>query len=163
MSKKYLELKKYCTFTYAKRKKKGIFEYLFLELDESLLGTDGAFHPNLKMKPHLPAVDGVMGLSNHHNIIMTSSAPATIHFEHFYHGYPILDVYYFLKKALEKNNYNFAFCETFLSNYDRFMPLSKNDLLCLYGLFYFRKNSGRSRISIWHTKNIGFLHDILRN
>ena len=77
------------------------------------------------------------GAYNHHNIIMTSSAPATIHFEHFYHGYPILDVYYFLKKALEKNNYNFAFCETFLSNYDRFMPLSKDDLLCLYGLFLF--------------------------
>lgn len=77
------------------------------------------------------------GAYNHHNIIMTSTAPATIHFEHFYHGYPILDVYYFLKKALEKNNYNFAFCENFLSNYDRFMPLSKDDLLCLYGLFLF--------------------------
>ena len=94
---------------------------------------------------------------------MTSSAPATIHFEHFYHGYPILDVYYFLKKALEKNNYNFAFCETFLSNYDRFMPLSKNIFYACMDCFYFRKNSGRSRISIWHTKNIGFLHDILRN
>ena len=93
---------------------------------------------------------------NHHNIIMTSSAPATIHFEHFYHGYPILDVYYFLKKALEKNNYNFAFCETFLSNYDRFMPLSKDDLLCLYGLFLFPESSGRSRISIWHTKTLDF-------
>ena len=77
------------------------------------------------------------GNYSHHNIILTSDFPATIHFERFYHGYPILDVYYFLKKALEKNNYNFTFCETFLVNYDRFLPLSKNDLLCLYGLFLF--------------------------
>ena len=105
-----------------KRKKKGIFEYLFLEQTK-------AFWEQMERSIQIlnettPSRRGwCHGAYNHHNIIMTSSAPATIHFEHFYHGYPILDVYYFLKKALEKNNYNFAFCETFLSNYDRFMPL----------------------------------------
>lgn len=119
-----------------KRKKKGVFEYLFLEQTK-------AFWEQMErsiqiLNETIPSRRGwCHGAYNHHNIIMTSSAPATIHFEHFYHGYPILDVYYFLKKALEKNNYNFAFCETFLSNYDRFMPLSKDDLLCLYGLFLF--------------------------
>ena len=132
---KYLELKSIARYI-RKRKKKGIFEYLFLEQTK-------AFWEQMERSIQIlnettPSRRGwCHGAYNHHNIIMTSSAPATIHFEHFYHGYPILDVYYFLKKALEKNNYNFAFCETFLSNYDRFMPLSKDDLLCLYGLFLF--------------------------
>ena len=132
---KYLELKSIARYI-RKRKKKGVFEYLFLEQTKT-------FWKQMERSIQIlnettPSRRGwCHGAYNHHNIIMTSSAPATIHFEHFYHGYPILDVYYFLKKALEKNNYNFAFCETFLSNYDRFMPLSKDDLLCLYGLFLF--------------------------
>lgn len=108
---KYLELKSIARYI-RKRKKKGIFEYLFLEQTK-------AFWEQMERSIQIlnettPSRRGwCHGAYNHHNIIMTSSAPATIHFEHFYHGYPILDVYYFLKKALEKNNYNFAFCETF--------------------------------------------------
>ena len=146
---KYLELKSIARYI-RKRKKKGIFEYLFLEQTK-------AFWEQMERSIQIlnettPSRRGwCHGAYNHHNIIMTSSAPATIHFEHFYHGYPILDVYYFLKKALEKNNYNFAFCETFLSNYDRFMPLSKDDLLCLYGLFLFPEK-------FWKISNLYMAH-----
>ena len=103
---KYLELKSIARYI-RKRKKKGIFEYLFLEQTK-------AFWEQMERSIQIlnettPSRCGwCHGAYNHHNIIMTSSAPATIHFEHFYHGYPILDVYYFLKKALEKNNYNFC-------------------------------------------------------
>ena len=146
---KYLELKSIARYI-RKRKKKGIFEYLFLEQTK-------AFWEQMERSIQIlneitPSRRGwCHGAYNHHNIIMTSSAPATIHFEHFYHGYPILDVYYFLKKALEKNNYNFAFCETFLSNYDRFMPLSKDDLLCLYGLFLFPEKFWKITNSYYHS------------
>lgn len=132
---KYAELKSIHRYI-RRRKNKGIFEYLFLEQTND-------FWKQMDLaidifKSTIPSRHGwCHGSYNHHNIIMTSSTPATIHFEHFYQGYPILDVYYFLNKVLEKNNYNFAFCETFLSSYDRFMPLSKDDLLCLYGLFLF--------------------------
>lgn len=132
---KYSELKSIKRYI-KKRKKKGIFEYLFLEETKEFFEQ---MEMSMKiLNSTLPSRSGwCHGCYNHHNIIITPDVPATIHFEHFYHGYPILDVYYFLKKALEKNNYNFTFCETFLSDYDRFMPLSKNDLLCLYGLFLF--------------------------
>lgn len=132
---KYTELKSIERYI-KKRKNKGVFEYLFLEKTSD-------FWMQIKeslniLNTTLPSRTGwCHGCYTHHNIILCPDAPATIHFERFYHGYPILDVYYFLKKTLEKNDYDFTFCETFLSSYDRFMPLSKNDLLCLYGLFLF--------------------------
>ena len=128
---KYSQLKSIGRYI-RKRKNKGVFEYLFLEQTNDFWSQ---MELAIKILNHtLPSRSGYY---SHHNILMLKDAPATIHFERFYHGYPILDVYYFLKKALEKNNYNFAFCETFLLNYDRFLPLSENDLLCLYGLFLF--------------------------
>ena len=132
---KYSELKSIGRYI-RKRKNKGIFEYLFLEQTKEFWVQ---LEDSIKILNNtIPSRSGwCHGNYSHHNIILTSDFPATIHFERFYHGYPILDVYYFLKKALEKNNYNFTFCETFLVNYDRFLPLSKNDLLCLYGLFLF--------------------------
>lgn len=132
---KYSELKSISRYI-RKRKKKGIFEYLFLEETKDFWSQlDAAVNI---LSTTLPSRSGwCHGSYSHHNIILSAAQPATIHFERFYHGYPILDVYYFLRKALEKNNYNFTYCETFLSNYDRFLPLSKNDLLCLYGLFLF--------------------------
>lgn len=132
---KYCELKSISRYI-RKRKKKGIFEYLFLEETKEFWSQ---MEDAVKiLSTTLPSRSGwCHGSYSHHNIIFSNSHPATIHFERFYHGFPILDVYYFLKKTLEKNNYSFTFCETFLSNYDRFMPLSKNDLLCLYGLFLF--------------------------
>ena len=132
---KYSELKSIGRYI-SKRKNKGIFEYLFLEETKDFF---------VQMNQAMQILNTVTpsrhgwchGSYNHHNVILTSSSPATIHFEHFYYGFPILDVYYFLKKVLEKNNYNFSFCETFLSDYDRLMPLPQDDLLCLYALFLF--------------------------
>lgn len=132
---KYSELKSIHRYI-RKKKNKGIFEYLFLEQTKDFWKQ---IDESVRILEHgSPARSGwCHGCYNHHNIIMTPDSPATIHFERFYHGYPILDVYYFLKKTLEKNNYNFTFCEAFLNEYDRLLPLSKSDLLCLYGLFLF--------------------------
>ena len=132
---KYTELKRIERYI-KKRKNKGIFEYMFLEQTKDFwLQMDASIDILHKT---IPSRRGwCHGCYNPHNIIMMPDLPATIHFEQFYYGYPILDVYDFLKKTLEKNNYNFTFCETFLSNYDQFVPLSKDDLLCLYGLFLF--------------------------
>lgn len=132
---KYLELKSIARYIRS-RKNKGTFEYLFLEqtkdfwdqLEQSLKLLDTS-SPSQKGWCH--------GAYNHHNIIMTGKFPATIHFEHFFYGYPLLDLYYFLRKVLEKNNYCFSFCDTLLSGYDKEFPLSENDLRCLYGLLLF--------------------------
>ena len=101
---KYSELKSIGRYI-RKRKNKGIFEYLFLEQTKEFWVQ---LEDSIKILNNtIPSRSGwCHGNYSHHNIILTSDFPATIHFERFYHGYPILDVYYFLKKALEKNNYN---------------------------------------------------------
>lgn len=118
------------------KKNKGTFEYLFLahqkdfcaEMSASLEFLD-RFEPSFRGWCH--------GCYNHHNVLLTDSGPATIRFEHFFYGYPLLDLYYFLKKVLEKNDYRFSFCECILKNYCSQQPLTTDDFGCLYGLFLF--------------------------
>lgn len=132
---KYMEMKS--IFRYIRRKgTKGEFEYLFLEQTQDFW--DQMEHSLTILEGCIPAHSGwCHGAYNHHNVIITGSHPATIHFEHFFYGYPILDLYYFLRKVLEKNNYLFSCCETALKAYDKELPLSDADKQCLYGLLLF--------------------------
>ena len=132
---KYSEMKSIARYI-RNKKNKGTFEYLFLE-------QSGNFWKQMETALHclensIPSHAGwCHGTYNHHNVLITGSFPATIHFEHFFYGYPILDLYYFLRKALEKNNYNFAFCEKIIGSYHQEFPLTHEDLQCLYGLLLF--------------------------
>ncbi|WP_230973615.1 phosphotransferase [Anaerostipes faecalis] len=132
---KYSEMKSIYRFI-RNKKNKGTFEYLFIE-------QTGDFWKQMEsslslLESSAPSHSGwCHGSYNHHNVLITDHFPATIHFEHFYYGYPILDLYYFLRKVLEKNNYRFTYCEAVLKNYSRELPLSSNDYSCLYGLFLF--------------------------
>ena len=91
---KYSELKSIGRYI-QKRKKKGIFEYLFLEQTKEFWVQMEEAVKILNTTPP-SRIGWCHGNYSHHNIILTSDSPATIHFERFYHGYPILDVYYFI-------------------------------------------------------------------
>lgn len=132
---KYSELKSIARYIRS-RKSKGTFEYLFLEQTKDFWNQA---EQSLKLlETSLPSQKGwCHGAYNHHNIIMTGKFPATVHFEHFFYGYPILDLYYFLRKVLEKNDYCFSFCDTLLCSYHKEFPLSEEDYRCLYGLLLF--------------------------
>lgn len=132
---KYTEIKS--IFRYIKKKKnKGTFEYLFLnEINDILKQMEYAI-TLLGSSP--PSHTGwCHGTFQHHNVILSGNHTAIIHFEHFFYGYPLLDLYYFLQKVLEKNDYQFRFCETILQGYQIKYPLSRQDLTCLYGLLLF--------------------------
>lgn len=132
---KYAEMKSISRYVRGK-KNKGEFEYLFLEQTKDLWSEMEQALSILEI--NTPSYSGwCHGAYNHHNIIITESHPATIHFEHFFYGHPILDLYYFLRKVLEKNNYLFSYCETIIKNYDTEFPLSRSDKKCLYGLLLF--------------------------
>ncbi len=132
---KYSETKSIGRFIRGK-KNKGAFEYQFMEHFSE-------FQKQMEMALEflyrfVPSTAGwCHGAYNHHNIIMTDSGPSIIHFEHFFYGYPILDLYYFLRKVLEKNDYRFPYCETILRSYAKEFPLSLQDFRCLYGLLLF--------------------------
>lgn len=132
---KYSEIKSISRFVRGK-KNKGTFEYQFLEYFPEYQKQMETSLELLYASP--PSKAGwCHGACNHHNIIMAEDGPVLTHFEHFFYGYPILDLYYFLRKVLEKNDYRFSCCETIIRGYTHEFPLTKKDLCCLYALLLF--------------------------
>lgn len=70
----------------------------------------------------------VHGDYNYHNILMTSHGTVTTNFEHFYEGIQVADLYYFLRKTLEKNQWNVELGSKMLEHYNRIQPLSKEEI-----------------------------------
>ena len=65
---------------------------------------------------------------NYHNVLMTPSGIATTNFEHFYRGIQVTDFYYFLRKTMEKNQWDVSLGEEMLEKYNRVRALSKEEL-----------------------------------
>ena len=65
-------------------------------------------------------------------IIMCSSA--TAHFEKAVYGLQVYDLYQFLRKALEKNDWQVALGEKILASYENVRALSKDEKKLLFTL-----------------------------
>ena len=65
---------------------------------------------------------------NYHNVLITSEGIATTNFEHFYCGIQLTDFYYFLRKTMEKNQWNVHLGHKMLECYNRILPLSDAEL-----------------------------------
>lgn len=74
------------------------------------------------------AMTMVHGDYNYHNILMTSSGIATTNFEHFYQGIQVDDLYYFLRKTMEKNQWSIPLGNKMLESYNRIKPISEEEL-----------------------------------
>ena len=70
----------------------------------------------------------VHGDYNYHNILITPTGLATTNFEHFHEGIQVSDFYYFLRKTMEKNQWNIELGSRMVENYNRIHPLSKAEL-----------------------------------
>ena len=70
----------------------------------------------------------VHGDYNYHNILMTNAGLATTGFEHVYSGIPVTDLYDFLRKIMEKNEWNLSLGDKMLNAYSRILPLSDEEL-----------------------------------
>ena len=62
---------------------------------------------------------------------------ATIGFDKFYVGNQLNDLYHFMRKTVEKNNYNFEIMCEIIENYDKIFKLRKNDLAYIYILYLY--------------------------
>ena len=113
------------------RSMKGKFEIAFLkEFEEmyewatsSLQYLQESGYPNL-LKQSLQEGQLVHGDYNYHNILITNEGVATTNFEHFYAGIPVTDLYYFLRKIMEKNAWDISLGHKMLDTYSRILPLS---------------------------------------
>lgn len=71
----------------------------------------------------------------YHNIIQTSEGMALINFEKCVRDHPVRDLYLFMRKLLEKNNWSQTLADTLLASYDGERTLSKKDYMQLYYRF----------------------------
>lgn len=69
----------------------------------------------------------VHGEYNYHNILMTQTGIATTNFEHFSNGIQASDLYYFMRKILEKHNWNVELGRAMLRAYQEIRPLSEEE------------------------------------
>ncbi len=75
------------------------------------------------------------GMYNHHSIIINiddRAAVGTISFDKFYLGNQMDDLYHFIRKMVEKNDYSFGVLTTILDEYSRINPLTKEDYRYIY-------------------------------
>lgn len=78
------------------------------------------------------------GMYNQHSVLMEggeNNVVGTINFDKFYVGNQLTDLYHFMRKAVEKNNYNFSVLENILYRYNVICPLSEEDIKYIYILY----------------------------
>ena len=71
----------------------------------------------------------------YHNIIQTADGMALINFEKCVRDNPVRDLYLFMRKLLEKNNWSQTLGDTLLNSYDAERTLSEADYMQLYYRF----------------------------
>lgn len=71
----------------------------------------------------------------YHNIIQTGSGSALVNFEKSCRDYPVRDLYLFMRKLLEKNNWSQTMGDMLLDAYDRELTLTYEDYRQLYYRF----------------------------
>lgn len=65
---------------------------------------------------------------NYHNVMICGGEIATVNFEHFYRGVQMDDLYYFLRKILEKYNWKQRMCDGILNAYAQVNTLDDGKL-----------------------------------
>ena len=77
------------------------------------------------------------GNLDHHHVLIGDSYVAVIEFNKMHLGSQIADLYHFMRKVMEKQEWNQKLGQEMLSAYDRVLPLEAEDRACLYYLFLY--------------------------
>ena len=72
------------------------------------------------------------GNYQHHNILKLHRGWATVGMENYHFGIQLEDLYDFLRKILEKNDYRFSYAQAVLEGYEKVKPLEKEEYWYLY-------------------------------
>lgn len=77
------------------------------------------------------------GNYTYHNVILGRDGAATVNFENAAYGLPLMDLYFFLRKVMEKNNWKIALGDQILNEYAKECPISKQEWKCLGILLFY--------------------------
>ena len=73
----------------------------------------------------------VHGAYHQHNVLIGSGQTAIVNFEQYHEGCQIIDLYQFLRKVMEKHNWDAQLGKSLISEYCRIQHLSDDELLLL--------------------------------
>ena len=129
------ELKKIRGFV-RKKSSKDSFDYLFLAHFDRMFSVAEQVTDQLKQSGYdelyLASVTGnclVHGDYNYHNVLMLPAAEvATTNFEHFCLDVQVQDLCYFLRKVMEKHQWNEGLGDAMLGTYGKIRPLKREEL-----------------------------------
>ncbi len=77
------------------------------------------------------------GNLDHHHILVGEEGPAIIEFHRMHLGEQMEDIYYFMRKVMEKHDWNVALGKEMLAAYDRILPIAPAQREHLYCLFLY--------------------------
>ena len=128
------EMKKVRTFM-RDRVDKGDFELTFLRHFDAMYETANSALECLQQSNYEELLTDskrdcalVHGDYNYHNVLMTYSGIATTNFEHAQSNIQVTDLYYFLRKAMEKNQWDTELGDKILNCYQKQIPFEKGEL-----------------------------------
>ena len=120
------------------RKKKQEFERIYLQAYEAMLETANQSLCILGKESNMqPCCCICHGEYNQHNVVYGEGRWQIINFEGFTFGWCILDLAFFLRKILEKNEWEISIGKQLLESYAKVRPLSLVEYEKLYGLLLF--------------------------
>lgn len=142
MEKHNRELRKARTFIRGKRKKN--------EFELTVIGSYDRFYEQAllaarEMKKIFEQVDQTMeqsyfvchGELNQHHLLIGSDYVAVTEFNKMHLGLQIEDLYYFMRKVMEKHDWDMALGTGMLEAYERVLPMTRPEKECLYYLFIY--------------------------
>lgn len=77
------------------------------------------------------------GNYTYHNVILLKGEIATTNFEKACVGIQVVDLYQFLRKTMEKNDWNISYAKTIIDEYNRNRNISKEEFNMLYVLLLY--------------------------
>lgn len=131
------EMKKIRSFI-SKRPTKNDFELLYIE------AYDAFYRQAIDCQAMMDACDRTNiaghigychGAYNYHSVLFCGGYLATVNFDRFHVGYQLIDLYQFIRKVMEKNNYNFDMAVKIIEEYDRILSLTREDYRYIYILY----------------------------
>ncbi len=128
------EMKKVRTFM-REKVGKGDFELTFLKcFDEMFAYADFAVE-RLKESNYEKLFEAscrehtlIHGDYNYHNVLMLHTGEATTNFEHTQENIQVTDLYYFLRKVMEKHHWDVGLGDKILNSYGRVLPYRDGEL-----------------------------------
>ena len=120
------------------RKKKNEFEQIYMKhFAHNLTFAEKSIQLLAEKEDPEPRCVYCHGDYNQHNILLCNGMYRIVNFESFCYNWAMVDVAHFVRKMLEKNDWNEALGKELVAEYERYRPIYKTEYRQLYGLLLF--------------------------